>query len=66
MSKPSWVLFFACSDNNWVPMGYLGTFVVRKLVLERQLSRAIVFKSSSSIKPLVLPGEAFSPGFHTR
>ena len=63
ISKPSWVLFFACSDNNWVPMGCLGTFVVRKLV---QLSRAIVFKSSSSIKPLVLLGEAFSPGFYTR
>jgi hypothetical protein len=51
MSKLSWVLFFACSDNNWVPTGCLGTCAVCKLVLEHQRSRAIVLKSSSSIKP---------------
>ena len=66
MSKPSWVLFFACSDNNWVPTVCLGTCAVRKLVPEPQLSRVIVLKSSSSIKPPVFLGEGFSPGFHTR
>ena len=64
--KPSWVLFFACSDNNWVPTVCLGTCAVRKLVLKPQLLRAIVLKSSSSIKPPVFLGEGFSPGFHTR